>query len=82
MVEQLRRQEIEILPAALIEKEAFRAIFSEGGGLEGLEDRGVSGLAAARQNTEAYVDAMLELLGEQDPRDRAPREESFASRWP
>lgn len=63
VVDQLRAREVEILPAALIEKEAFRAVFEFGGGLDGLPARGVSGVEAARRNVEAYVDAVTALAG-------------------
>lgn len=63
VVEQLRARDVEILPAALIEKEAFRALFELGGGLTRLEANGVSGVPAARRNIEAYVDAVTGLLG-------------------
>jgi chromosome partitioning protein len=59
----LREREIDILPTALIEKEAFRVLFETGGGLEALEAHGVSGVAAARRNIEAYVNAVAELVG-------------------
>ncbi|HEX5378649.1 MAG TPA: ParA family protein [Phenylobacterium sp.] len=63
VVEQLRQSGIELLPTALIEKEAFRALFMEGGGLEQLErDGGTSGVSAARANARTYVDSVLELL--------------------
>jgi len=61
-VEQLRRHDVEILPAALIEKEAFRVLFSEGGGLAGLEAAGVGGVPAARRNVELFVDAVMDAL--------------------
>ena len=63
VVNQLRAHGIDILPAALIEKEAFRALFETGGGLDALEAHGVAGVAAARRNIEAYVDAVTELVG-------------------
>ena len=63
VVEQLRENGIELLPTALIEKEAFRALFAVGGGLDQLEvEGGPSGVAAARVNAESYVEAVVELL--------------------
>lgn len=64
VVEQLRANGIEILPTALLEKEAFRALFSTGGGFDALERDGVGGVAAARANADAYLQAVLELMGE------------------
>lgn len=63
VVAQLREREIDILPTPLIEKEAFRALFEMGGGLNALEARGVSGVAAARRNIGAYVDAVVDVVG-------------------
>jgi chromosome partitioning protein len=62
VVDQLHERGMELLPIALIEKEAFRAIFAVGGGLGGLEDDHVAGVPAARANAHAYVDAVLETL--------------------
>ena len=62
VVNQLREHEIEILPSPLIEKEAFRDIFAHGGGLDLLDDRGVYGVPAARQNTEAYVRSVIDVV--------------------
>ena len=62
VVDQLRASDIEILPAALIEKEAFRLFFALGGGFETLKADGVAGLPAARQNTDAFVDAVIATL--------------------
>ncbi len=78
VVEQLRGAGIEILPAALIEKEAFRLFFALGGGFETLEADGVTGLAAARQNTDAFVDAVIATLD--DATAAAPRETATAGR--
>jgi chromosome partitioning protein len=72
VVDHLRRHEIEIMPAALVEKEAFRALFALGGGLDTLEAGGVSGVPAARQNIAAYVDAVLDLLAETAGRSSLP----------
>jgi chromosome partitioning protein len=63
VVNQLRAHDVELLPTALLEKEAFRALFSEGGGFDALEASGVSGVPAARANAQAYVEAVLELVG-------------------
>ncbi|MDP3749396.1 MAG: ParA family protein [Phenylobacterium sp.] len=62
VVEQLRESDIGILPTALIEKEAFRMLFSVGGGFTELERSGVSGVPAARANAQGYLAAVLELL--------------------
>ena len=61
VVEQLRQQQVELLPTALVEKEAFRDLFTHGGGLVGLEDRGVYGLPAALQNIEAYISCIRDI---------------------
>jgi chromosome partitioning protein len=62
VVDQLREHEIEILTSPLIEKEAFRAIFAHGGGLDSLGDRGVYGVPAARHNTDAYVRSIVDVV--------------------
>lgn len=62
VVDELRASNIELLPTALIEKEAFRALFMVGGGLDTLAEAGQSGVEAAQANAEAYVAAVLELL--------------------
>jgi chromosome partitioning protein len=64
VVEQLRQHQIEFLPTALLEKEAFRALFSVGGGFPSLEAAGVGGVGTARANADAYVAAVLELMGQ------------------
>lgn len=64
VIDELRAKGMELLPTALIEKEAFRNLFNFGGGFESLEANGVSGVPAARANAEAYVDAVLEVLGQ------------------
>jgi chromosome partitioning protein len=63
VVDQLREHRMEMLPTALIEKEAFRALFAVGGGFEALEREGISGIPAAKANAKLYVEAVLELLG-------------------
>lgn len=62
VVAQLKAREIEVLPTPLIEKEAFRALFEVGGGLEALEAHGIAGLDAAHRNIESYVDTVLTLM--------------------
>lgn len=63
IVEQLRTSDIDILSIPLIEKEAFRVLFSVGGGFDQLEQSGASGVPAARANADAYLAAVLDLLG-------------------
>lgn len=65
VVEQLREKGIDLLPTPLIEKEAFRALFLHGGGFQELEAAGVYGIASARQNAEAYTEAVMALVGGQ-----------------
>jgi len=62
VVQRLREQRIEFLPTALLEKEAFRALFSIGGGFAALEAARVGGAISARKNADAYVEAVLDLL--------------------
>ena len=63
IVDKLRGQQIEFLPTALVEKEAFRALFALGGGFANVEANAVSGVPAARTNAAAYLDAVLEIVG-------------------
>ncbi len=63
VVEQLRANHMEMLPTALIEKEAFRALFAIGGGFDALAEEGISGVPAARANAQLYLEAVMELLG-------------------
>src|SRR5690606_14435233 len=55
VVERLKTGGVAILPTALIEKEAFRSLFSVGGGFDALEREGVYGVAVARANAANYV---------------------------
>ena len=71
VVAQLRQADVQILPTPLLEKEAFRALFSLGAGFENLEMNGVFGAAAARQNTASYVADIMELVQTEAPRPAA-----------
>ena len=62
VVERLRGEGIEFVPTALLEKEAFRALFSIGGGFPGLAAAGVGGTATAQRNADAYVETVLDLV--------------------
>jgi chromosome partitioning protein len=74
VVEQLRQANVRLLPTPLLEKEAFRALFVLGGGLETLELNGVYGAAAARQNVARYVDDVLALVdGRSERTDDTPQ---------
>ena len=55
------------LQVALSDKEAFRALFSKGGGLQGLQARRVSGVAAARELVAAYTGEVAALVGARLP---------------
>ncbi len=62
VVSQLREAEVQILPTALIDKEAFRTLFHTGGGFEGLQTQGVWGADAAHQNAARFVADVIELI--------------------
>jgi chromosome partitioning protein len=64
VVDQLRDHGVRLLPTPLLEKEAFRALFSFGGGFGALETNGVWGAAAARQNTAAYAGDVVDVVYE------------------
>jgi len=74
VVELLKAKDIDILPTAIIEKEAFRALFATGGDLAALEAARVHGAAAARMNAQGFVAAVLALLeGEAEQEPQAAR---------
>lgn len=62
VVELLKERGIEILPTAIIEKEAFRALFAIGGDMAALSQAGVHGASAAAANAAAFVEAVTALL--------------------
>jgi len=62
VVGQLKAEQIPIVDTPLIEKEAFRAMFASGGGLDTLDPHRVSGLEAARLNAEHYSSAIFRMF--------------------
>ena len=62
VVSQLHDAEVQILPTALIDKEAFRTLFFTGGGFAGLASQGVWGVDAAHHNASRYVADVIELI--------------------
>jgi chromosome partitioning protein len=62
VVAQLREAGVQILPTALIDKEAFRTLFFIGGGFEGLKSQGVWGADAAHHNALRFVADVIELV--------------------
>ena len=74
VVAALREAGVEILPTALVEKEAFRALFAIGGGFDALELNGVFGAGAARCNAVAFaedVGRVIEARGDVAAEDAA-----------
>ncbi len=61
-VRQLKGEGIPIVETPLIEKEAFRVMFSCGGGIESLDPARVSGLEAARLNAEQYAESIYSMF--------------------
>lgn len=53
---------VPVLPAALIDRAAYRTLFSVGGTLQELETTDVSGLKAARENARDYAQAVVNVL--------------------
>jgi chromosome partitioning protein len=66
VVAALREAGVEILPTALVEKEAFRALFAIGGGFAGLELNGVFGAEAARKNAAAFAEDVAQVVQARD----------------
>jgi chromosome partitioning protein len=64
VVEDLKANKVEILPVALVDKEAFRLLFAAGGSLRSLAQDRVWGLQAAQENIRAYAEAMTDLLAD------------------
>jgi len=79
VVAALREAGVEILPTALVEKEAFRALFAIGGGFEALELNGVFGADAARRNAAAFVEDVARVI---EARGDAPADVGVASGVP
>ncbi len=64
---ELEASALPALQVALSDKEAFRALFSKGGNLSGLQARRVSGVAAARELVDAFTDEVAALVGARLP---------------
>lgn len=64
VVDHIRDRDMIFLDTPLFEKEAFRALFAIGGGWDAVAASGVGGVPAARQNAEAYVQAVIECLAQ------------------
>ncbi len=67
VVRQLRAERIAIIDTPLIEKEAFRAMFWNGGTLDSLDPEQVSGLESARSNADLYAADILRLFAPGGP---------------
>ncbi|HEX2558647.1 ParA family protein [Phenylobacterium sp.] len=79
IVEQLRLNNIAILPTGIIEKEAFRMIFALGGDLASLERNGVYGVGQARTIAHTYVNAVKEFMGLTPPKPEVEAEAAPAA---
>jgi chromosome partitioning protein len=72
--DQLERHGVQLFQVQIIEREAFRAIFSFGGGVGGLDPKEVSGLDAALINARAFAGEVIERIrkaGAGEPAQRA-----------
>ncbi|AOX18492.1 ParA family protein [Kozakia baliensis] len=59
---QFQVSKIPTLPTALLDRAAYRALFSIGGVLDELGDNEVGGLSAARENSRAFAQAVINGL--------------------
>jgi chromosome partitioning protein len=64
--ESFTTRNIPVFATRLADREAYRAIFSYGGSLAGLSDKGVSNLPTAIQNVRMFVAEVLTKLREQE----------------
>jgi chromosome partitioning protein len=64
VVNHIRDRDMVFLDTPLFEKEAFRALFAVGGGWDAVAASGVGGVPAARQNAQAYVEAVVECVAQ------------------
>lgn len=62
--DQLKAQDVPIVPTPLIEKEAFRVLFTEGGTLETLDPKSVSGVASAKLNLRLFAADVMALAAQ------------------
>lgn len=72
--EQLERHGVQLFKVQIIEREAFRAIFSFGGGVGTLDPKEVGGLDAALVNARAFAGEVIECVrkaGAGEPVQRA-----------
>ena len=60
----MARNQVPVLQTQMHEREAFRAIFSFGGALQGLKAGQVSGVDSAVHNARALAMEVVSLLGE------------------
>jgi chromosome partitioning protein len=60
--ERFRELNVPILATRLFDREAYRALFSFGGALSGLQDKGVSNLPAAIKNAVEFTAEIVERL--------------------
>jgi chromosome partitioning protein len=60
--ERFKELAVPVLKAKLFDREAYKAMFSYGGPLEGLRDKGVSNLEAALNNARVFTAEVVELL--------------------
>jgi hypothetical protein len=58
---------VDLLPTGLVEKEAFRALFTVGAASRRWRRTRVWGVSAARQNTASYVADILDLAQRTEP---------------
>ena len=69
--EELAQNDVPVFSTRLLEREAFRSLFSFGGTLSGLDPKNVRNIPAAVENAQAFAAEVIRMLKAQQVRDVA-----------
>lgn len=69
--EELAQNDVPVFSTRLLEREAFRSLFSFGGTLSGLDSKNVRNIPAAVENAQAFAAEVIRMLKAQQVREVA-----------